>query len=492
MKNLYRWFFFSLLFFFSLRLIMMAVVPLTDQSEGRYASICRNMALSGNYLEPRFFHEGIYQGFDGKPPLYFWSGGLAVEAFGENELAVRLPSLLAALALMGLAYVVLRRYRNAETGLLAAFLLGSGGFFYLFSGVVITDMVLCLGIGGATICYMAFLAADSRRERKLASLGVFAFLAAGMLTKGPIAIALFGLPVFIWTWINADWKRLLDHAWIGGSALFLLLAAPWFVLQAQVNPDFLRYFFINENLLRFLSSEYGDRYGSGREFHYGAAIWMALVVNLPGVLIAAYALYNRNLRPLLLERGLLRQPVAGLAALSFLCTVGFWSLTSRTPIAYLLPTAPAFAILLADRIGAAAVAPWRERLQRGVLILGILSMTGLCAGLLITMAVAKNSPKTTRYILAEFTRLQQLNPDWQQRKLYFAGEIPYSADFYARNLVIQHPKEATEQCLAEAGNHIVVITARRLKRLPQGSYRLLGRSGGYCLVETAATPEKPE
>ena len=39
-----------------LRLALNAIVPLMDPSEARYALICKIMAESGNYLEPKLNH----------------------------------------------------------------------------------------------------------------------------------------------------------------------------------------------------------------------------------------------------------------------------------------------------------------------------------------------------------------------------------------------------------------------------------------------------
>src|SRR4029079_18366904 len=51
----------------------------------------------------------------------------------------------------------------------------------------------------------------------------------------------------------APWKRL---SLVQGLLLFLLLAAPWFVLVASRNPEFARFFFIHEHFERFLTTEH--------------------------------------------------------------------------------------------------------------------------------------------------------------------------------------------------------------------------------------------
>lgn len=95
------------------RLAVMVVAPVFDPSEGRYAAICANMAESGDFLVPRFIHNRVFQSFDGKPPLLFQLGGAFCTVLGRREIAVRLPSFLAALGLLGLLFLVLRRLRDA-------------------------------------------------------------------------------------------------------------------------------------------------------------------------------------------------------------------------------------------------------------------------------------------------------------------------------------------------------------------------------------------
>ena len=101
------------------RLAVMVVAPVFDPSEGRYAAICANMAESGDFLLPRFIHNRVFQSFDGKPPLLFQLGGAFCTVLGRREIAVRLPSFLAALGLLGLLFLVLRRLRDAAAARVA-------------------------------------------------------------------------------------------------------------------------------------------------------------------------------------------------------------------------------------------------------------------------------------------------------------------------------------------------------------------------------------
>jgi 4-amino-4-deoxy-L-arabinose transferase-like glycosyltransferase len=65
-----------------IRVLVGAVVPITDPTEGRYALIAREMVTSGDWVTPRLWIEGAQVPYLGKPPLFFW----------ETALSIRLPS----------------------------------------------------------------------------------------------------------------------------------------------------------------------------------------------------------------------------------------------------------------------------------------------------------------------------------------------------------------------------------------------------------------
>ena len=134
-------------------------------------------------------------------------------------------------------------------------------------------------------------------------------------------------------------------------------------------PGFLRYFIVNENIMRFLVHDYGDKYGAGRETFRGMAVVWALVATLPWSLVP---FFRRRL------------PSLSFHTLSILCITLFWCLTSRVPFTYLLPVAPLFAAHLAthpEEFGLDAA-----RLRRLVPFAAALACVVLCGALSYTYA----------------------------------------------------------------------------------------------------------
>ena len=62
-----------------------------DKTEARYAEIARIMLETNNWITPQIDYGSP---FWAKPPLSTWLSAMSMKAFGVNEFAVRLPSLL--------------------------------------------------------------------------------------------------------------------------------------------------------------------------------------------------------------------------------------------------------------------------------------------------------------------------------------------------------------------------------------------------------------
>ena len=463
-----------------LRLVLNAVVPLMDPSEARYALICKLMAESGNYLEPKLIHEGVLMNFEGKPPLCFQAGAVACRIFGDNLFAVRLPPFLFAAALLAVMYGVLRRIRGESVAQLAVLTTLSSVVFFLYAGMCMTDMALAFCVCSAVFAYMLFDYETERVGKMLASIGFFASLALGMLVKGPVALVLAGMPVLFFVLLGNRWHDLKNHAWIPGFAVFFLIAAPWYVLMQRANPDFLYYFFVNENFKRFLFKEYGDQYGAGREFFRGMALVWFLLSNLPPLLLLLFPAFSREGRRML--AGVWRKRVLAddLPLLGVLLVTLFWCLTSRVLITYVLPTVPFFAAWLADRLTAWGFAD-RAVFQKTLRI--ALPVVWCVTGAVFASFKIAAELWSDKMPGAFYQKSAALVPDAQ---FYFYRRVPYSAYYYLGNRVIPHAKEEAEPSQIASRPHYVMSTKHDLKRHPfEEPRRLLLETGVWALYAPA-------
>jgi hypothetical protein len=82
--------------------------------------------------------------------------------------------------------------------------------------------------------------------------------AAGTLTKGPVALVLTGAVGLAWMLGQRRAREILRMPWLGAIAIYTAIAAPWFVVAARRNPEFLRFFLIHEHVERYLeNAEHG-------------------------------------------------------------------------------------------------------------------------------------------------------------------------------------------------------------------------------------------
>ncbi|MCQ2352188.1 MAG: glycosyltransferase family 39 protein [Victivallaceae bacterium] len=455
------------------RLFSNCFLPVFDPSEARYANICANMAASGNFLEPKFIHDGEMQIFEGKPPLYFQMGALSCKLFGRNEFAVRFPAMLSAIIILLLVFFTVKKFKGEISAVQTTLIVALSPVFLAFSGFCMTDLLLAAAICGAVCFYLLFLSEADRKRKKLFSCGFFAAMGVGMIVKGPVALVLAGMPIFFFTAINCRWRDLKDHAWFAGILLFLLISAPWFWLMQAKNPDFLEYFFINENFKRFLFKDYGDRYGAGRESFRGMALLFMLLCNLPGLLLLAFPFKNRKNFKFAALRNYLREPLAGMALLWVICGTLFWCLTSRVLITYLLPTIPAAAIVIADLLeksGRLQDPVFCRKMKKTVVIWGALLM-------LVTVASIGCLP-TLRDNGGHFFRDLARSEKYAGSSFYFLRKTPYSAEFYMGSRVRHHANESQKISAANSRECILLVNQKELKKygIPAGR-KLLDRRG---------------
>ena len=172
-----------------------------------YATAAREMLERGDWIVPSFNYEPRYQ----KPILIYWLIGATYQLFGVNEAAARLPSIVFGVALCALVFALGRKLGDRFTGLAAGLVMATNVATVGLSRAVMTDVILCACI---TAAITGFVFAEAARERagggQRATGFAFVALAAGFLTKGPVAVvipALVWLPWLAWRGALGRWLR---------------------------------------------------------------------------------------------------------------------------------------------------------------------------------------------------------------------------------------------------------------------------------------------
>jgi 4-amino-4-deoxy-L-arabinose transferase-like glycosyltransferase len=232
---------------------------LLDDADSTHAEAAREMFVTGDYVT---LHVNGVRYLE-KAPLPYWLVAFCYHIFGVNELASRLPMALSVLLLGVLAVVWGRRAFGERAGIYAGLFVYTSAGVFLFTRVLIPDVLLSLLIAASLYFFLSALEPGGRAWQWYAG---YACMALGVLTKGLIALAFPGGAAFLYLALTGEWRRWREFRLASGLALVLLIAAPWHILAGLRNTGgegghgFFWFYFINEHVLRFLGKRYPRDY----------------------------------------------------------------------------------------------------------------------------------------------------------------------------------------------------------------------------------------
>ena len=355
-------------------LLHLGTTGLVDETEPLFAEAARQMTVTGNWITP-YFNEVTR--FD-KPPLIYWLMAIAYKLIGVNAWAVRLPSAISALSLMGLGFYTLRRFGNYKSeftllqkqrqswlvAIIGASLMALNLHTIFWARTGVSDMLLSACMGNALFCffiaysesanspkgYRSASAISTKRNRKkswlpnLWYLGFYVLIAFAVLAKGPVGIVLPGLIIFCFLLYVGQFRAVVrEMNLILGSIIFLLISLPWYILVFLENGQvYLDSFFGKHNFQRFTDVVNGHD-----------APWYFYIVIVLG-LFFPWSVYL----PMAIHRlswwrrsWWLRQPrhnhLGIFAFFWFACIFLFFSISVTKLPSYVLPLIPAGSILVA-------------------------------------------------------------------------------------------------------------------------------------------------
>jgi dolichol-phosphate mannosyltransferase len=303
--------------------------PLQEPEEPRYAEIPRQMMESGQYLIP-YLHG---QPYCDKPPLLYWAVMGSYMLFGVHDWAARLVPSGAGFLCVMLTCFWGTRTLGPRAGLAAAVMLCLSPRFVYLSRLLTMNSLLCLCVIAALAsAHLAILGPRMRMRWWLASACACAF---GLLTKGPVALALVAVPLAVVTLLDSRLVRPSIRQSIWYVMLALSLAAPWYVALAVHDPEFLQYFFWKQNLVRYVAP-----------FDHAKPFWYFLsdvtLGMLPwSLLLPAFVRHLRSFRT-----APQRPATLGFMVLAFIWTFAFFSLGGSKRAGYILPAMPPLALAL--------------------------------------------------------------------------------------------------------------------------------------------------
>jgi 4-amino-4-deoxy-L-arabinose transferase-like glycosyltransferase len=320
-----------------------------DDVDAVQAQIAHNMLSSGDWVIAHL--DGVP--YIEKSPLVYWLIAGSFRIFGVHDWAARIPIALAAVLLVWLTYRYGRWAFDARAGHYAGLALATCVGLFLFTRILIPDVMLTLTTCLAFWAFQRATDATEPRPRLWAAV-LAASLGVGMMLKGLIALVVPFGGLFVFLLVTRQlfsrdvWKRLRV---ISGALIFLVIAAPWHIIATLRMPPYLDFtmhsapgeyhgffwfYFMNEHVLRFLNLRYPRDYNTVPRF----AFWALHLVWLFPWSVYFPAVLRQNFRPI--DR-------AGKTRLMALCWALFllvFFTFSTTQEYYSMPIYPALALLL--------------------------------------------------------------------------------------------------------------------------------------------------
>ena len=321
----------------ALAAIVVASAPwrgLFEPDESRYAEVAREMLADGHWLVPHL-NGAVYAH---KPPLFLWLIAFFRWLGLPWTLAAVLPSALALAGLVLLLPVVAGSLGlRPATGELGAILLVGMPLVGMMGAAARMDMLLVLLNTVALLALARLVGAGSLpRSAPAANLLLWTAIALGVLTKGPVALALPGATLLVY-WAAAPGRTPLREVWRGwGPLLALALVLLWLVPAGVVGGRA----YIEEITIRQSAGRIVGSFAHGEPFYFHLVSYP--LTGLPASPLALLGVFHA-------VRGR-RQGGRLLLAASLVAVLAFFSLVSGKLVIYLLPLFPVAALLAADTL----------------------------------------------------------------------------------------------------------------------------------------------
>jgi 4-amino-4-deoxy-L-arabinose transferase-like glycosyltransferase len=195
---------------------------LMDPDEAHYAQLTREMLRAGNWMIPLL--DGLP--YIDKPVLFHWLQGLAISVLGETETAMRLPSALAAVALLWLTQWTGAQLFDARIGQRGWLMLATMPLTFALGSIGVFDMVFTAFLFGT----VAVAIVSALRDRPRLQWASYLLLSLAVMTKGPVALLLAGLFFLAGLICGRECRAaLLSLRWKTGAVLSVVLSLPWFL-----------------------------------------------------------------------------------------------------------------------------------------------------------------------------------------------------------------------------------------------------------------------
>ena len=456
---------------------------LIPSDEGRYAEIAREMLVTGDWITPRY---NGYKYFE-KPPLQAWATAAAFQAFGIGDWQARLWTALTGFLTILLVGFTGARIFNARAGWLAAVVLASSPIWIISGHFNSLDMGLSSFLVAALCSLLLAQTSHNKNHCRNWMWACWIFMALATLSKGVIGAAIPAMVFIAYSISTWDWKIWTRLRLFSGTILFLAITAPWFVLVAQRNPEFLEFFFIHEHLQRFTQDDHSR---TGPIYYFVPLLLIGLlpwILQAPGALAQAWSERRREFS------------AGWLLVCWFAVIFAFFSVSHSKLPGYIIPVFPALALIIGNRLDRllghtnTMALPWKLQ----TLCFAILG----CVGFFFLDAIGKQArpdeieayAQYTYWVIAALVALVSFSAyaAWQSKRNGIQSIVSFACGFFLCAIIAGTGHETLGR--AVSGIDLVErVKASIPEKVNFYSVRLLDHTVPFYLGRTMIMVESPD
>lgn len=456
---------------------------LIPSDEGRYAEIAREMLVTGDWVTPRY---NGYKYFE-KPPLQAWATAAAFQVFGIGDWQARLWTALTGFLTILLVGFTGARIYNARAGWLAAVVLASSPMWVISGHFNSLDMGLSAFLVAALCSLLLAQTSHNKSSCRNWMWACWAFMALATLSKGVIGAAIPAMVFIAYSISTWDWKIWTRLRLFSGTILFLAITAPWFILVAQRNPEFLEFFFIHEHLQRFTQDAHSR---TGPIYYFVPLLLIGLLpwfLQIPGAIAQAWSERRREFSS------------GWLLVCWFVVIFAFFSVSRSKLPGYIIPVFPALALIIGNRLDSllgytnAMALPWKLQ-TIGFSILG-------CIGFFFLDAIGKQArpdeinayEQYTYWVIAALIALIIFSAyaAWQSKRNGIQSIVSFACGFFLCAIIAGTGHETLGRAVSG-----IDLVERVKKSIPEKvnfySVRLLDHTVPFYLGRTMIMVESPD
>ena len=218
------------------------IAPITSDA-GKYAAISRIIYETGDWINLKIHFEPYLE----KPPLIFWITAPFYFIFGPTGFAFKLPVLLYSGIAVYSTYRFAKLYYSKKTATIAALMLATSQFYFLFHNDIHTDSILT-----ANVIFSVWQLAEYFKTKRLSNILLAGLgIGLGVISKGPIGIFVPVTAAISHLVYRKQFNLIFNYkVALGALTAILVIAAGLTGIFNQFGADGLKYFFWGNNIGR--------------------------------------------------------------------------------------------------------------------------------------------------------------------------------------------------------------------------------------------------